>query len=421
MLFNEALDVAQCSLAKTMVVRQCDGSQPEFHLKIITGDVDVRRLAVFAAVKMETIRPDAQNRRHRRMVPVVGELSNDWCARARHCILPLRTARVHHPGVMRTLAALFLAAVLTLAARTVHGAERWLKAGDVVALVGGEDMVALAEEGWLETLVTWAQPKDRIRWRSLAWEGDTVFEQRRDLNYPTLETQLDRMGATVVICQFGKMESFAGKEGVAAFTEAYGKLLARLSGEKKRRIALVLPPRFGAPPKGVPDLTARNGEFIAYMNVIRMLAEKNGAAFLEAEVPDLPEVPTDGLRPQVSHEVSRYRTRDGVHLDKQEQFAAAITILSDFDPTLDWAYVMGSKREMAFLELLRTAIRAKNRLWFHYTRPQNWAFLAGNRTNQPSSRDHLDPSKRWFPEEMEQWLPLIEAKEKEIWALAAAR
>jgi hypothetical protein len=69
---------------------------------------------------------------------------------------------------------------------------------------------------------------------------------------------------------------------------------------------------------------------------------------------------------------------------------------------------------------LHAAIVAKNRLWFHYTRPQNWAFLAGNRTNQPSSRDHLDPSKRWFPEEMEQWVPLIEAKEKEIWALAAA-
>jgi len=36
------------------------------------------------------------------------------------------------------------------------------------------------------------------------------------------------------------------------------------------------------------------------------------------------------------------------------------------------------------------------------------------------SRDQRDPTKRWFPEEMEQWLPLIEAKEQEIWKLAAA-
>jgi hypothetical protein len=64
-------------------------------------------------------------------------------------------------------------------------------------------------------------------------------------------------------------------------------------------------------------------------------------------------------------------------------------------------------------------IVAKNKLWFNYWRVQNWAFLAGDRTNQPSSRDHLDPSKRWFPAEREEFLPLIEAKEKEIDALAA--
>ena len=64
-------------------------------------------------------------------------------------------------------------------------------------------------------------------------------------------------------------------------------------------------------------------------------------------------------------------------------------------------------------------IRAKNRLWFDYWRVQNWAFLAGDRTEQPSSRDHLDRTKRWFPAERERFLPLIEKKEQEIWDLAA--
>ena len=71
------------------------------------------------------------------------------------------------------------------------------------------------------------------------------------------------------------------------------------------------------------------------------------------------------------------------------------------------------------LHQLLDLIIAKNRLWFDYWRVQNWAFLAGDRTNQPSSRDHLDPAKRWFPEERERFLPLIEAKEREIDALAA--
>ena len=70
-------------------------------------------------------------------------------------------------------------------------------------------------------------------------------------------------------------------------------------------------------------------------------------------------------------------------------------------------------------ERLRQLILEKNRLWFDYWRPQNWAFLHGDRVEQASSRDHRDPKKRWFPEEMEKFLPLIEAKQREIWKLAA--
>jgi len=316
---------------------------------------------------------------------------------------------------MRTLAALLLAFLLTSTARA---AEPWLKKDDVVALVGGEDMVALAEEGWLETLVTWAQPQDRIRWRSLAWEGDTVFEQRRDLNYPTLETQLDRMGATVVICQFGKMESFAGKEGVAAFTEAYGKLIERFSGEKKRRIALVLPPRFGplekdAAPLLLPDLTHRNADVAAYVDAIRTMATKHDALVLE---PDRWRNGTVG--PPVTRDGVHYTVSRSGHPAGHGQFWCGIELATGLGapPNLEEPRHELHPKMLA----ITPAIAAKNRLWFHYTRPQNWAFLAGNRTNQPSSRDHKDPTKRWFPEEMEQWVPLIEAKEQEIWKLAAA-
>lgn len=310
---------------------------------------------------------------------------------------------------MRNLAAFLLAILLTLPARA---AEPWLKPNDIVALVGGEDMVTLAEEGWLETIVTSAQPQDHIRFRSIAWEGDTVFEQRRDLNYPMLEAQLDKMGATVVICQFGKMESFAGKDGVAAFSEAYEKLIDRLSGEKKRRIALVLPMRFAAPPKAardLPDLTPRNADLTAYEQAITALAAKNTALILDANY----------LGEDASKE--EYPTRDGIHLLIRDSVAAEhIELAECLSVGLGIVAEFGKKAKTGDTVIpgevmaLRHLISAKNRLWFHYTRPQNWAFLAGNRTNQPSSRDHLDPTKRWFPAEMAQWIPLIEAKEREI-------
>ena len=117
-------------------------------------------------------------------------------------------------------------------------------------------------------------------------------------------------------------------------------------------------------------------------------------------------------------------TRDGIHLAETsvaDNFLLALKLAAQMGclpgsvgPNMTWSAAPKS------LLGLCDAIVAKNRLWFPYTRPQNWAFLAGNRTNQPSSRDHRDPSKRWFPEEMEQWLPLIDAKEQEIWKLAAA-
>ena len=68
----------------------------------------------------------------------------------------------------------------------------------------------------------------------------------------------------------------------------------------------------------------------------------------------------------------------------------------------------------AAFERLRLAVVAKNRLWFDYWRPQNWAFLGGDRISQPSSRDYRNPNIRWFPSEMEKFLPLIEAREREI-------
>jgi hypothetical protein len=70
-------------------------------------------------------------------------------------------------------------------------------------------------------------------------------------------------------------------------------------------------------------------------------------------------------------------------------------------------------------EKLRATVVEKNQLWFNYWRPQNWAFLGGDRTSQPSSRDHRDPKVRWFPAEMEKFGPLIREKEGEMERLAA--
>ncbi len=280
-------------------------------------------------------------------------------------------------------------------------AERFFRQDDVVALVGGEDMAVAAEHGFFELLAARALPEHRVRFRSLAWDGVTVFEQRRDLNFPAWEEQLDQIGATVVLCQFGQMESLAGKEKLRAFVAEYEKLLARFSGGGKRRLAVLEPVALAQGVLSAAQLTAQHLErhetLAGYRAAARHVAERAQARWIGVGEIRLPGSPIQ---------------RDGCHLTR----AAHAVLALDLARKLELA--AGSSGNTEAHTRLLAAIATKNRLWFDYWRVQNWAFLAGDRTVQPSSRDHIDPGKRWFPAEREEFLPLIEAKEKEIWSLA---
>lgn len=84
-----------------------------------------------------------------------------------------------------------------------------------------------------------------------------------------------------------------------------------------------------------------------------------------------------------------------------------------------WSLTHGPEFDQA--NALQETIRQKNSEFFNYWRPQNWAFLQGDLTEQPSSRLHDNPKLRWFPDEMKGFLPLIGRKETEIDLLTATR
>ena len=258
-----------------------------------------------------------------------------------------------------------------------------LEPGDTVALLGGENMVGLGDAGHLETTLLMAGPKD-LRLRSLAWEGDTVFEQRRDLNFGPWSRYLERSGATVLFVQFGAMEALRGG---GDFRASYGRLIDQLQ-ERTKRIVILSPTRFEKKSPPLPDLSARNGDLARIVEACREIATER----------KLPFVDLSGL------ELS---TRDGAHLTDEGQKAVAREVARqlglDEPPT-----------ETTAVAALREAVREKNRLWFDHWRPMNWAFLEGDRTEQPSSRDHTDRALRWFPVEMQDFLPLIRRAEARI-------
>jgi hypothetical protein len=305
---------------------------------------------------------------------------------------------------MRVLVFLQLMASVVTAAGAADRAPLF-RTNDVVAFLGGANTLGIAASGHLETLMAVSHPELGLRFRNLAWEADTVFERPREVNWPSLPQLLKKYGITVAILDFGQAEALRGTNHLDEFARQYQSLLDSVATATPR-IALVIPNRFEATPPPLPDLTRHNHDLSAYSGAIRAIAERRGLPTIDL-FDDHPGAPR--------------LTSDGWHLNPIGQAQSAIRFVRSLGIPVSGKATLrqdGSFEDQA-MENIRTTVVAKNDLWFRYWRPANWAFLGGDRTEQPSSRDHRDPRIRWFPQEMEQYPPLIAEEERKIQALAA--
>jgi hypothetical protein len=279
---------------------------------------------------------------------------------------------------------------------------------DVVVFSGGENGRVAQDAGYLETLLALHAAGKRVHFRDMAWEGDTVYEQPRPLNFGSWTEQLRRAGASVVFAQFGQLESLEGKAGVERFAAAYRALLAQFA-KTTQRIVLVSPSLFGKGSARQPDLAARNEDLRLYVAAIRKIAEENGYLFVDLTTKPMA---AEGL------------TRDGLHLTLAGQWVAAREIARQLEvpglSDLDGPDPRGVLRRES-LEKVRAAIQYKNVLWTDSWRPANWAFLSGDRMEQPSSRDHVDRRVRWFPVEIQQLPAMLRRQEEKIDTLISER
>lgn len=279
-------------------------------------------------------------------------------------------------------------------------------ASDVVALAGGEEMVVMSEWPALEMLVAQEPGLATVKFRNLACEGDTVFEQFRQLNFPSWPEQLKKVGATLVIAQFGKMESLRGSAAIPEFVAAYEKLLKAFA-EDGRRVLVLSPLPFGrvvgtqggfSEKALLPEAKPRNEVLGLYVAAVRKLCEMHDWRFV------------DVFTSQSKHGIA---TRDGVHA---VGCVYSGPLLTDFCAELN----LKPPALPLLTQPLASLIREKNRFWFHHWRPQNWAFLRGDRTEQLFSRDFPDTNARRLVAETDQWLRLVTAKEDEIARMAAS-
>ena len=265
---------------------------------------------------------------------------------------------------------------------------------DVVVFVGQENFVRDQKTGEIESILASAFAVQNPRFRSMAWEADTVYEQWRDLNFGPWTRQLEAAGATVVIAQFGQMEALDGMNRMPQFVAAYHRLLDQFAA-RTRRLVLVSPMPFEKPlASHAPDLTQRNGDVAAYANAVRDLARQRNAVFV------------DLVGPLTQLKSARRLTEDGIHLTRHGLHEVAALVAQQLG---------ADKNPSANMDALRQAIVEKNRLWFDCWRPANWSFAYGDRVSQPFARSGgTEPSLK---EEFERHRPLIEAADARIHAL----
>lgn len=273
-----------------------------------------------------------------------------------------------------------------------------LEPDEVVVFAGQENLVREAKSGTLEALLTTAYATQRPRFRSMAWEGDTVYEQWRDLNFGSWKGQLDSAEAGIVMLQFGQMEAFDGAAKLPQFASAYHRLLDQLAACTPR-LVLLSPMPFEVPTApNAPDLTQRNTEVAAYAKAVQDIAKQRGAVYVDLFTP-LAERAKDKTAPRL--------TEDGIHLTSGGLRTVAELIASQLG---------ASSSSADNLALLKDAIVEKNRLWFDCWRPANWSFVYGDRVTQMFGKPADDaPSLR---ESFEAHKPLIAKWDAHIQALA---
>lgn len=274
-----------------------------------------------------------------------------------------------------------------------------VSANEVIVMTGQTNLVREQKSGELEAVLTHALADKQPRFRSMAWEGDTVYEQWRDLNFGDWKSQLDATGAGMVMAQFGQVEAFDGKARLAEFASAYHRLLDQFRG-RTPRLVLISPMPFAKPVAShAPDLTKRNEDVAAYANAVREVAKQRGAIFVDLFTP-LSKRGKDEPR----------LTDNGLHLNEEGLRVVARLIAAQLGV---------SASEADDLTAMKEAIVEKNRLWFDCWRPANWSFVYGDRVTQMFGKPSVDaPSLR---ESFESHKPLIAKMDARIHALAKGR
>ena len=291
--------------------------------------------------------------------------------------------------------------VLCLPAFAPAAEKFTLTDGDRVVFLGNALVEREQLSGWWELALTTRFGGKKITFRNLGWSGDDVFGTSRagfgdaNLGFRELRDHTLALKPTVLVVGYGNVEAFEGEAGKEKFRKGLERLLDTLA-PAKAKVVLLSPIEQANLGKPFPDAARQNANVRLYAGVIRDVAAKRNHQY--ADLTGLLSDPGKG---------AEAKTLDGITMtatgyrESARAFGKALG-LGDEDSAPQ------SSVEADRLEKLRKLIVAKNELYFHRWRPQNVTYLFGFRKHEQGNNAR----------EIPQFDPLVEAKEKEIAALA---
>lgn len=266
---------------------------------------------------------------------------------------------------------------------------------DKVVFLGNTVIEREQNYGHWETSLTLASGKQNLKFRNLAWSGDSVFGHARSYFGPPqegfnrLKADLTELKPNVMIICYGAEAAFEGEKGLPEFIKGYELLLDMISASATpREIVLVSPPPAESLAAPMPNMDEHNKRLAMYGKAIGELAKKRNISFADfyTELGTVKGLTDNGLH---FHEEG-YRV-------VAPKFIKSLGLTSPTESQLNAA--QGVK--------LREVIFAKNKLFFHRWRPANETYLRLFRKHEQGNN----------AKELPMFDPLIEEREKEIESL----
>ena len=141
--------------------------------------------------------------------------------------------------------------------------------GERVVFVGNTFVERAIDYGHIEVALSTQWPDRNITFRNLGWSGDDSRGRARRFFGPVeegfqhLKTHVEELKPTVIFVNYGAMESYEGREGLADFEANMNTLLDTLE-ESRARIVLLSPvPQENLGPP-LPDPTKNNANLRLY-------------------------------------------------------------------------------------------------------------------------------------------------------------